>query len=349
MHACPHGGFAVPRSLLLPIYVVLTWQSALRPFVFADRPCVQFDVAHAAAVDDVSTVEFTTSNPNEKLIRIHLPISSLVRLGSEESLLQYLYVITGTSGSPFQILDYAPKTTLSTDVEGSISIEQNRGNGTNVAINARVLHDFPFKADASAGVTESASDSHRLHKLPSLQLLAASGTMNRGTSAYFKLKPSTRTTLEGDKAFEIVARVSRNWRAGLLYVNCAAYSRRTGFTIGREDESLVCGSTGFVVGLYLAGDAQAKQSVLKLVEARRQLQRLAFEHADAVDDERFPSVGHKIGAVFSIVKPRIPARWLDELLLTNGTHQFERYLPQKLRLATSEYREAKRQVIGQAG
>lgn len=313
----------------------------------AEQPCVRFDVVQIVDATDTSTPEFLAANPNEKLIRIRVPVSSLVRLGSEDSLLQYLYLISGTATSSFQIVDYAPKTTLASDVAGPISIEQNIGNSTNIGFKASGPDELPVKADASANRNVSSSNSHRLQRLPPKQLIAASGTMHRGRSAYFKLKPSSQTTLEGDKLFEFTARVPRSWRASLLHVTCSAFAK--GDRTSSESENVVCGSNRFVVGVYLAGDGEAKQSVWELAEKQRSLHVLAAQHADTIRDHRFPSLRHKLGAALSVTKPRIPDRWLDHVLLSGDFQEFERHLPIKVRIAASEYRQARKQVVGFAG
>lgn len=317
--------------------------------VDARQPCVQFDVVQIADAIDVSTPKFLAANPDEKLIAIRLPVSSLVRLGSEDSLLQYLYVMSGRSSSLFQVVDYAPKTMLSSDVSGTISIEATTGDATNLGVKAVAPSNSPIKADASVSLNSNSTNSRRLQKLPPKELISASGTMHRGASAYFKLKPSSQTTLEGDKLFELTARVPYNWRAGLLQVNCAAFAKSRGVAKSFEDEDVVCGRNQFIVGIYLAGDEVAKERVWNLTTTQRELLSVARLHSKAIEDERFPTIGHKLGAALSVVKPRIPARWLDQLLLSNDFHAFERHLPRKVRMAATEYREARKQVVGFAG
>lgn len=313
----------------------------------ADSLCVRFDVVQIAGAADVSSDEFLTANPDEKLIRIRLPISSLVHLGSEDSLLQYLYLVSGSAASSFQIEDYAPKTTLASDVAGPISIEQNSGNSTNIGIKADAPADLPVNVDASASRNVSSSNLQRLQRLPPKYLIAASGTMHRGLSAYFKLRPSSQTTLEGEKTFEIVARVPYNWRAGLIHVRCAAYASDKHKAAKKSPN--VCANEQFVVGVYIDGDEVAKQRVWELAQKQHQLQAVAQQHAGTIDDERFPSLGHKLGAVFSVTKPRIPAEWLDQLLMSSDFQDFERHLPRKVRSAATEYRQARQQVIRFAG
>lgn len=320
----------------------------LTPLACADRACVQFDVAHTVAAQEVSTEQFLADNPDEKLIRIRIPVSSLVRLSSEESLLQYLYVVSGQLTKPFQIVDYAPKTQLATDVDGLITTEQGEDQSASIGINALAPHGFPIKSDASAKLSEGSRSTQRMKILPPKHLLSASGTMHRGASAYFKLKPSTQTTLEGTKTFEIVVRVRSNWRAGLLYVNCAAFGKPRGSGLVASD-SLVCGQHGFVVGAHLAGDETAKLSVEKLAATQRQLTILASQQIETIEKRRFPSIGHKIGAALSVVKPRIPDSWLNELLTSGDFHSFERHLPRNIREAATTYREARSQVLAFAG
>ena len=344
-HLLSRASNVLPRlSFLLFISLV---QATSPNHALATQPCVRFDVVQIADATNASTPEFLAANPDEKLINIRLPVSSLVRLGSEDSLLQYLYLISGTATSSFQIVDYAPKTTLASDVAGPISIEQNSGNSTNIGLKASGPDELPVKADASASRNVSSSNSHRLQRLPPKQLIAASGTMHRGMSAYFKLKPSSQTTLEGDKLFEVTMRVPRSWRASLLHVTCSAFAR--GDRKSSEMENIVCGSNRFVVGVYMAGDEVAKQSVWELAEKQKHLHALAVEHAKTIRDQRFPSLRHKLGAALSMTKPRIPDGWLDHLLLSSDFHEFERHLPRQVRMAATEYRQARKQVVGFAG
>lgn len=331
------------RQHLLPYLLLAVLAQPTR--ILAEQACVHFDVPPMVDAVDASTPAFLTANPAEKLIHIRIPVSSLVRLDHEGSLLQYLYLVNGPGSTPFQIVDYAPKTTTSTDITGAIVEERTEGESSNVGLKAFTPQDMPFKADASAARSSNNSISRRLERLPPQKLLAASGTLHRGASAYFKLKPSTQTTLEGSKQFEIIARVPYSWRAGLLKITCAAFSKgRSG-----DDRNAVCGRSEFVVGIYMAGDEAAKHSVWRLAETQEQLRSLAISHAESIKDRQFPSLGHKIGAALSVVEPKIPDHWLDKVLTSQDYHPFERHLPRPIRSATTEYREARQQVDAFAG
>jgi len=306
----------------------------------ADDFCVQFDVAQSISAEDASTTEFLADHPNEKQIRIRIPISALFH-ADQDPQLQFLYLVSGPTTSPFQIVDYAPRTILTTDVKGLISTEQAEDTATSIGINALAPPELHLKADATANHSAGSRNSQRMEVLPPKQLLSASGTMHRGVSAYFKLKPSTQTTLEGSKTFEVVARVPKEWRASLLYVNCAAF--------GKSKVKTICGQRGFVVGVHLAGDEAARRSVEQLASTQQQLELLARKHAKFIEEQRFPSMGHRLGGALSVVKPKIPNRWLNQLLTSDDFHSFERHLPQTIRAAATNYRQARAEVISFAG
>ena len=318
------------------------------PVLAWSAPCVQFDVPQTLPARDATTAEFSQRNPDLRLIELRFPISSLVRLGSEDVLLEYLHLISPTAGA-FQVVDYAPRTTLQSQVKGSVSVETKRGSSSNLGIQAVTPQDFPVKGDASAAIGSNSSDAWRYQLTAPKQLIAASGTMQRGTSAYFKIKPSSQTTLEGDREFEIVAQVPSTWRGGLLRVQCLAFAKPRGVAPTRNQSEMVCGTRTFLVGAYLQGDRDARESVRKLAESQRQLVSLAAARADTIQSKRFPTLGHKIGAAFSMVQPRIPNQWLDRVLDDTTLPEFSKHLPQDVRRAVSQYDIARRAVFKLAG
>ena len=311
--------------------------------------CVSFDIAPIVAAQDVSTDDFLRSNPDEKLVRIRIPVSSLVSLRSEKSLVQYLVIISSLDGpSDFQIVDFSPKTELASDVEGTVKVERTEGSTGSLGVNAFALRELPVKGEATAAVSKKLTNATRVEQLPRLELVSASGTMDRGRSVYFKIKPSSQSTLEGDKVYEIVARVPYGWRADTLQVRCSAFSHPPRAKQQVSNVS-VCVTDRFVVGVYVSGDEAAKQSVRRLATTQSHLKTLAFRHADAIEDETYPTWGHRLGAAFSLVKPRIPAHWLDQLITSHDYHSFERHLPRQVRSAATEYREARKHVDQFAG
>lgn len=301
--------------------------------------CVQFDVIHSVPAHDVSTPEFQTTSPGEKLICIKLPISSFIQ--SDESQLQLLYFISGTTKQRFQVVDYAPKTILITDVDGVVSSEVSEDDSTSIGIQALAPGELPVRGDASAKVNRGTRRLERQARLPQKHLLAASGTMHRGLSAYFKLNPSTQTTLEGDHLFEITARVKSSWRASLLHIHCVALKTSE----GADWTGTACNQQDFIVGAFLAGDEQAKACIEGFTTAQIELVQLARTLAQSVEERRYPSFPHKLGAAISVVKPKIPDDWMSDLLSSGDFHPFERHLPRPIQTAATQYRQARAAVL----
>ncbi len=129
-----------------------------------------------------------------------------------------------------------------------------------------------------------------------------------------------------------------------MHVHCAAYGQSRGISPLRGEADLVCGRRAFIVGIYLEVDAEAKAAVWDFAQTQRHLRRLAVSQAGKIDEERFPSLGHKLGGAFSLVEPRIPERWLDRVLVTPQLPRFSRHLPREVRVAANRYDEARRAV-----
>ena len=134
-----------------------------------------------------------------------------------------------------------------------------------------------------------------------------------------------------------------------MHVHCAAYGQARGIGTLRDEADLVCGRRKFIVGIYLEGDVEAKGAVWDFAQTQRHLRQLAASQADKIDEERFPSLGHKLGGVFSLVEPRIPQRWLDRVLATPQLPEFSRHLPREVRFAATRYDEARHAVSRLAG
>ena len=338
-----------PFILLLPVVYLTHIASPSLAVV----PCVQFDVVRTVPVEDVSAdtalAELHLRGTNEKLVRLRLHVSSLVQLEHEDTLVQFLYVVSGRK-MPIQIVDFAPKTKLASEVVGNVTVERSRGESSNIGLRAQLPRDVVVKGDATANHGTDKNELIRFEQLPSLHVVTSSGTMDRGRAVYFKQRPSTRHTLEGDKTFEFVARVPESWRAGFLEVQCQAFRRARGFLPHLEhNEDLVCGERRFLVGAYLSGDALAKRNVEDLIRRRSKLRNLAIAHATDVKEGRFPHWKDKLGAALLVTKPKIPHRWLEFILASDGSQPFEQHLPHPLQTAAREYRAAKRKVDRLAG
>jgi hypothetical protein len=111
--------------------------------------------------------------------------------------------------------------------------------------------------------------------LPPQETVLASGTVQYGHGVFFKLKPSTQTTLEGKKSFSAIFAVPRGWRGGCLKVQCQALGLDRGI-VPNLDREVPSGLATFYLALYLAGDDQAESLAQRLgVREQKLLDALA--------------------------------------------------------------------------
>ncbi len=303
----------------------------------ASTPCVHFDVTDVVTCRPIMDAQFRSDHPGEMLIEATFEVSSLVRLGSEGNLSQLLYVIESPQRS-LVVHDYAPKTQLVTEVAGNVGIQKSTEKSSNVGLNASFRTELLASASANAGTGQKRLTNLKYELLPPKQLLAASGTISRRTAVYFKLKPSAQTSMDGAKRFSVVFRVEDDWRGDYVRLRCAAYDRST-------TDKPICGSSDFLVGLYLLGDDGARQTVASLSRADRRLRKLALDKRNEVQRQRYPSATDKLGAFFNVSRPKIPNDWLRRAMRDESSSSFERYLPRSVREAVEQFRQSRDRVI----
>jgi len=99
--------------------------------------------------------------------------------------------------------------------------------------------------------------------VPPKQLFLASGTTNRGHGVFFKLKPSSQASLEGQKEFVCLFIVPKDWRGDYACIACRAKGYNRSLWTRVEE----CGTAEVCVGLYLRGDPEARQAAKQLARA----------------------------------------------------------------------------------
>lgn len=342
--------FSTPDSLpswlarwVIPL--ALATSAAAQPVLAGETAKVQFDVAPLVACREVTPREFAYLHPHEKLVEARLEISSLLVDGRASDLVQFLYRIDSPQRTA-EVVDYLPRTTLASDVVGNLDVERKEQLQMSASINVGGAYQELVKGGAVTSASRSLSDDLKYARLPPLELLAASGTVGRGSGVYFKLRPSTQTSLEGSREFMIVLRVPRTWRGDRLQVVCEATTRGELIvpSIAAQDEVR---RTSFVVALYLEGDMQAQMLAADMIEAESRLRTMASAQRREIERRSFPTLVHRLGAVLSVVEPKIDPRWCDELMARPADGRLtgvERYLPEEVRAAARTYVERKAEL-----
>jgi hypothetical protein len=310
----------------------------------AGAPRVRFDTDSVVGCIDVTPLEFAEANPGEKLIEARFLISTLIGPGDSDAELQHLYTIESRQRT-MQVEDYEPKTTLAADVVGHMLVENKNEKGKSIGLNLSGSYDKFAAGTASAGMDSKSGVITKYEKLPPLEVVAASGPIRRGSGVYFKLKPSSQTSLEGAQVFVAMFRVPATWRGDYVHVHCEAWSVAKGLPSPfSTNEPVRVGGGDFFVALHLEGDVEAKAAAQQFSRAELMLRTAAARYEDDIARRSFSSVAHQFGALISLGDRKIPSDWLARVMYSAPSADHElllQQLPSEVRATTDSYLAAR--------
>lgn len=310
--------------------------------VIAGSPQVDFDVATAIACRDVTTSDFATAHPGEKLVQATLQISSLLRTGHESDLVQFLYRIESPGGT-LRIVDHLPRTEVTSPIIGAIAVEKKDEQSRKIGgvLGGQYPPFSQAEVNAQAGSTSGLNVKYEM--LPRKELLAASGTMNRERGVYFKLRPSPQTSLEGAKQFVCVVRVPKSWRGDCVRITCqaTAHARRGWQALAATADA---GQATFLVGLYLAGDEQARQAVAQAVLRDEKLTAVLGRHRDEAATAVHGSTLPGYNELARLIRPPQVGELKTFLLERHAANTAGVELPKELHAALTDYGQSLRDI-----
>jgi len=324
------------------IAVLASLASPARATAGSGRTAVDFDVSPLVACRDVTTDEFLQLHPDDRLVEARVSVSALVRSGQLGGETEFLYRLASANGLT-QIVDYRPRTKTATSVVGNIAMEKKNEENASLNVTVSGIPDSFIAGTASGGGGVKSGSSERFEILPPRDLVVASGTILRGSGVFFKLRPTTQTSLEGNRKLTVILQVSRSWRGGYAVIRCDARCRQDG-SVPLTTDIDRCGSGRFTVALFLAGDLEAKATSLRFIAAERTLKATTVANHDAIEHRALPTLFHRVGAELAISRRKIPHNWLDDLMRDPNAEMSERLsrqLPPPVRSAAEEFVNAR--------
>lgn len=196
----------------------------------ASKDAVVFDMAGACEYRDVTPADFKSSD-GRRVLQFSFSISN--RFNKPESEIDHiLYSIRFPTD--VEVADFLPKTALDTDVVGPVSESGASESETEVTVQLGgelgaqfllgkvVTVGGKIGADRESRTRDQVSHSWSLQRLPAKQAVTASGTLDRRQGVYFKLRPFSQATLEGEKRLVALCVVPANWESKFVLVECAA-------------------------------------------------------------------------------------------------------------------------------
>lgn len=346
----PLGDCFAP-ACFAPVSTSLGWWACLSLFcVGAWAPAVQagdstqFDVPTTVACRDVTTAEFQWQHPGERLWEARLDLSVLARPAAEGRLSQLL-VRMEFPRRALRVVDYAPRTTLASQVQGAIRREHQAESSRTFDFHVRGGAPGIGEGQASGSSRSRSTTNESYEQLPPLKLCVASGTTQRGTGVYFKFQPTPRTTLEGAHELTIWFAAPSAWSGDLLRVRCEAFARDTSI-VASLDETVPWGEQDFVTALYRAGDEPGRRAASGVARAEIELRAAIARHRRELAERREGDVVRELAALWGARDQRLPVGWFEQLIYgsSDGSRSTLDRLPLAVRVAADRYLAARRQL-----
>jgi hypothetical protein len=228
-------------------------------------PALEFDVPFSITCRSLPCTDPAKKDPGKDLIEVVVPISVRVHAGSEKDLKHCLYTLVDpTEAETLSVRDWLPRTELKTDYAKPIQINNERLAKVGISLSAHYI--VAAASDASGQIKSGVA----YEMLPPQEIVLASGTVHQGHGVFFKLKPSTQTTLEGMKSFSAIFAVPHGWRGGCLRLQCEAVGLNRSF-VPKLDREVDSGVAVFCLALHLAGDEGAEKLADQVATCQQEL------------------------------------------------------------------------------
>jgi len=302
----------------------------------ADRnPVVHFDIPPSTAAIAVE------SGAGRALLTVELKLSSMISSPEAARVDQWL-VRCQPRGHFASIVDYSPRTETGSDLASPIQIKQSKEKHQSLGIGVNGNYSSQLHGNAGLDHGSKNIESVQFDRLAPVHAVTASGTINRGTGVYFKLRWTAQQILEGQKTFQLVLDVPDTWRTGLIDISVLAQSEHKSFA-NWEHTAKTLGSANFVIAVYREDDQHAREVARKMAKAEHELRNIIQEQASSTPSHSLSTLLRYMTGKMEFQKTHAPSKVLERLLLNQADPYMDkdiRKLPMECRLAALNYSDA---------
>ncbi|HEX6962928.1 MAG TPA: hypothetical protein VF175_13745 [Lacipirellula sp.] len=236
--------------------------------VQAGEPVLAFDLGRTIEARDITPHEFSELYPDSRIIEATVRVSVRLESGDIADVSEIRVEINDHDGR-LRVHDFAPRTRLESEyaeaIETTTTVESHNSfsaslGGEIPCLGGTVAHLTPTIGGELGGkeiVTEKAK------RVPPMQAVVASGTINEEHGVFFTLRASPTGTLEGVHELTVQFVVPAKWRGDAVRITCQASGQQKVLWIKQQ---AVWGYKSTPVALYLAGDAVARRAAMRFVE-----------------------------------------------------------------------------------
>ncbi|MFK7736988.1 MAG: hypothetical protein AB8B50_13215 [Pirellulaceae bacterium] len=307
--------------------------------LLAKQPDITFDVPTLACAQMVDPASIGSHAQDGSLVRIQIPVSAYIEPRFQGTVSEYVVQIESPLRT-LQVRDYWPRRESVTNVAGNVRVEQS--NQSESKFGAKASGGFAVVANGTleASHRSNSTTKETYERLPESQSVALAGHANRGAGVFFKFRAGHNVGLEGARETALLAQVPKVWRADKLLVTVKAFGTRharntfSGFT--------ELASTQCWVAVFREGDTVAKARAQDFVRLEQQVRDVAVAKRKDVERASHPTIFHQIGAAMSVVEPRIPEDYVQQVLFGPRGQYLEGHshrLPLDLRIAILDFWE----------
>jgi hypothetical protein len=331
---------------ILILFVLMGGAASRRAFAREDRhsEAVLFDVPALLEAREV-ILEDQPVSASHKLIVVNIPVTSEISRSEQGNIHAFRFDVFWNR-NPYPLCDYAPRTQTFSEIVGPIAVDKTTEKSS--SFDLKLSGTYPPLASGSI-LTEGKNRETlnlRYSEIPKHEVLVASGTVRRGTGAFFRFHPSRAETLEGGRDLLVTFKVPQAWRGGLLQVECTAVGNRRSFAWNESFEV----KRAFIVPIYLEQDDAAEQSAMDLVH-REQSLRQSWQRfqttASQAKSTAIPMNGLLSFSARSASTPVLPEDWVHALIQVSD-QPLERYrdrLPLDVAEAASKFVESRASLL----
>jgi len=322
---------------------------------YAGEPSIKFDVPALIAVEQADIASGSKGpkgadgypsersySSSEKMIRVVIPVSSEVGKRDRGNVKEFQYDVFWNRNS-YPINGYGPQTQTVSDIEGLISIEKVHERNKGLGIDLDSGYQDLVSGTAKAELSKKNSTKVKYSEVPQHDVLIASGTVRRGTGAFFRFHPSKRETLEGGRDLVVEYRVPISWRGGVLKVECRAQGQRKVIGSWREPFEE---SRSFVVPIYLEGDEDAQQAAMSFAQTEQNLRSNWKRHLQRDQRKQTPPLLGIFNS--SSNSANLPDQWMHYLIQSGNDVYLTRYrsrLPESIAVAAEDFVSARQGML----
>ena len=307
------------RSFVAFILLPHAYCCLLTTCAIAGEPSVKFDVPALVAAHEIEFAEGHSLESSQKIIEVLIPVTTEIQTSDRDNVAEFRFDVYWNR-NVYPLADYAPKTQTFSEIEGLISVEKSHDKTAGVGINLSSGYQDVVSGQAKTDLSSRSGTKLRYQEIPQHEILVASGTIQRGTGAFFRFHPSKRESLEGGRDLIVAYRVPQSWRGGVITVECRAAGRRK--IIGSWRDSFE-ESRAFVLPIYLEGDDQARQAAEDFVRSEQGLRRNWQRHVE----QKSPTIPGLLGLAArpNPVNSGLPKQWIHYLIQSGKDDYLDRY------------------------